>query len=96
MKTVFWGFFLILLNFNLSFNSHVLNLLPDFAGYLLLYRAGEALAEENRRFGQLRPFEMGMAVYTGLLWVGDLLGVTSSGPVSTLLGLAAAVVALPL
>ena len=31
MKTVFWGFFLILLNFNLSFNSHVLNLLPDFA-----------------------------------------------------------------
>ena len=94
MKTVFWGFFLILVNFNLSLNGHVLNLLPDFAGYLLLYRAGEALAEENRRFGQLRPFEMGMAVYTGLLWAGDLLGVTSSGPVSTLLDLAAAVAAL--
>ena len=44
MKKVFWGFFFIYLNFNLTLNGFTLNLLPDFVGYLLLYQAAGTLA----------------------------------------------------
>ena len=76
MKKVFWGFFFVYLNFNLTLNGHALNLLPDFVGYILLFQAAGALAGESGRFRTLRPFAAGMAVYTGILWVGDLLAVT--------------------
>ena len=85
MKTVFWAFFFILVNFNLGLNGHNLNIIPDFVGYILLYQAAGALEEESGRFGQLRPFAVGMAVYTGILWVGDLLAVTG-GWLDTILG----------
>ena len=95
MKRIFWGFFFVFINFNLSFNAHTLNLIPTFVGYILLYQAAGELAGENRRFDQLRPFAIAMAVYTGLLWVGDLLGVTSGGSwLDTILGLAALAVSL--
>lgn len=79
MKKVFWGFFFVYLNFNLTLNGHALNLLPDFVGYILLFQAAGALAGESARFATLRPFAAGMAVYTGILWVGDLLAVAGSG-----------------
>ena len=40
-----WGYFLLLLNFNLTFNNTIsINLLPSFAGALLLLSALEGLA----------------------------------------------------
>lgn len=66
MKKVFWGFFFIYLNFNLTLNGFTLNLLPDFVGYLLLYQAAGTLAGESGRFPKLRPFSVAMAVYTGI------------------------------
>ena len=95
MKKVFWGFFFVFINFNLSVNAHTLNLLPDFVGYILLYQAAGALAEESGRFRKLRPFTLAMAVYTGILWTGDLLGVTGGGSwLDTILSLAALVISL--
>ena len=95
MKAIFWSFFFIFVNFNLALNSHVLNLIPSFVGYLLLYRAAGDLLDENRRFELLRPFAVGMAVYTGILWAGDLLGVTGGGSwMDTILSLAATAVSL--
>ena len=48
MKGIFWGFFLIFINFYVTINGHTLNLLPTFAGYILLYRAaGELLGESG-------------------------------------------------
>lgn len=94
MKKVFWGFFFIYLNFNLTLNGFTLNLLPYFVGYLLLYQAAGTLAGESGRFPKLRPFSVAMAVYTGILWVGELLGVTGENWLGTLLGLAATAVGL--
>ena len=94
MKKVFWGFFFVYLNFNLTLNGHALNLLPDFVGYILLFQAAGALAEESGRFRTLRPFVAGMAVYTGILWVGELLGVTGENWLGILLDTAALVVSL--
>ena len=95
MKKVFWGFFFVFINFNLSVNAHTLNLLPDFVGYILLHQAAGALAEESGRFRKIRPFTLAMAVYTGILWTGDLLGVTGGGSwLDTILSLAALVISL--
>lgn len=94
MSGIFWGFFFVFLNFNLTFNGHVVNLLPTFVGYWILVRSMEALSGESELFGALRPFAVGMTVYTAILWVGDLLAITSSGPVSMLLGLLSTLVSL--
>ena len=50
---------------------------------------------ESLLFAPIRPFAVGMAVYTGILWLGDLLGVTGQGSwLGTLLGLAAMAISL--
>lgn len=95
MKKIFWGFFFVFINFNLTLNGHTVNLLPDFVGYILLHQAAGALAEESGRFRKIRPFTLAMAVYTGILWTGDLLGVTGGGSwLDTILSLAALVISL--
>ena len=70
MKGIFWGFFLIFINFYVTINGHTLNLLPTFAGYILLYRAAGELLGESGRFGKLRPFAVAVAIYTGTLTKG--------------------------
>ena len=94
MSKLFWGFFLIFINFNLTFNEvHALNLLPPFVGYLLLLSGIKELAEESSLFEGARPFILGMTVYTAILWVGNLLGM-GSGWLGSLLELISTVVAL--
>lgn len=95
MSSIFWGFFFIFINFNLTVNQHVLNILPPFVGYLLLMRGTRDMEAESSLFAPVRPFAVGMAVYTGILWLGDLLGVTGQGSwLGVLLGLAATVISL--
>ena len=88
MKKFAIGFLLILLDFNLNFNRFSLNVLPDFVGYWLLMQGMAEMEKENPRFTSPRPFAIGMAIYTALLWVGNLLGV-SGGFVMTVLNLVA-------
>ena len=76
MKKIFWGFFFVYLNFNLTINGFGLNLIPDFVGYILLYQAAGTLAGESGQFRKLQPISVAMAIYTGILWVGELLGIT--------------------
>ncbi len=95
MKKLFWGLFFIFLNFNLSLNQHTLNILPPFVGYYLLYQGSRELEGESSLFQGICPFAVGMGIYTAILWVGDLLGVTSgSSVIGVLLGLLATVVGL--
>lgn len=88
MKQFAIGFLLILLDFDLNFSRFSLNVLPDFVGYWLLLKGMEELKTANPRFEQPRPFAVGMVIYTAILWVGNLLGV-SGGIVVTLLSLIA-------
>lgn len=74
MKKLFWGFFFVFFNFHLSINQYTLQLLPDFVGYLLLSQGAKELETENRYFKNIQPFTVGMAVYTAILWAGELLG----------------------
>lgn len=95
MKKLFWGLFFVFLNFNLSVNQHTLNLLPPFVGYYLLYQGAKELDGESGLFRSVRPFAVGMGVYTAVLWLGDLLGISGgSGMIGALLGLLAILVGL--
>lgn len=98
MKKFFWGSFFVFLNFNLNLNQYSLNVLPGFVGYILLFQGMRELETESRWFQSIRPFAAGMAVYTAILWLGDLLGVGSGGEyqqiLANLLGLVSTVVAL--
>ena len=75
MNKLFWGFFFIFLNFSLTFNGAALQLLPDWLGFILLYLACGELLGESEMFQKPRPFCVGLAIYTGVLWLLDLLGI---------------------
>ena len=82
MAKIFAGFLFVFLNFNLNFNngaSGSLNLLPDFVGFILLYLGTQA-----------KPWLLGLAVYSGIVWVMNLMGRTGSW-LAVVLSLVAAV-----
>ena len=90
MHKLFWGFFFLFLNFSLNFNGAVLQLLPDWVGFLLLYAACSELERESELFEKPRPFCIGLAVYAGVFWLLELLGISANlGLLNWGLGLAA-------
>ena len=76
MRNIFIGFFLIFLDLNLTFDTSVLGLLPDFVGYLFLLRGLKELEARSTRFVQIRPFVIGMVIYSAVIYVLDLLGIS--------------------
>ena len=88
MNKLFWGFFLIYFNFSLTANGSTLQILPAWLGYLMLYLACSELQGESELFQKPRPFCVGFAVYTGILWLLSLLNISANlGIVSWILGL---------
>lgn len=95
MNNLFYGLLLVFLDFNLSFNDHTFELLPDFLGYYLMMRGLEELDNESDYFAKARPFAMGMMIYTAVLYALDVLAVTVYLEfVSWVLGLLATIVSL--
>ena len=93
MAKIFAGVLFVCLNFNLNFNngaSGSLNLLPDFVGFILLYLGTQQLRQETERYHQAKPWLLGLAVYSGIVWVMNLMGRTGSW-LAVVLSLVAAV-----
>lgn len=75
MRKIFIGMLFICLDFNLDIETIRVGLIPDFVGYIILiYGLGE-MALESFRFAKAKPFALGMAIYTGILYFIDLTGV---------------------
>lgn len=75
-----WGYFFLLLNFNLNFNNTVsINLLPSFVGALLLLSAINKLSAERRDLKLLRPLCVLLAVWHLADWVLNLVGLGVGG-----------------
>lgn len=91
MKKFVFGFLLLFLDFNLNFGRMSLNVLPEFVGYYLLLQGANEMKRVSPRFEVSQPFMVGMIIYTAILWVGSLLGV-SLGMVGMVLGLIATAV----
>ncbi|MBQ8390482.1 MAG: hypothetical protein IJX52_05835, partial [Oscillibacter sp.] len=70
LKYIFWGHLLLYFNINLG----SINILPNWAGYLLLLQALPGLSEEEPSAALLRPLGMGLAVWEGIQWVLKIFG----------------------
>ena len=56
-RRLFWGFFFLLLDFNLNFNStFTIPLVPNFVGWIFLWRGVDALAPVRPSLDLLKPF----------------------------------------
>lgn len=85
----------IFLDFNLDLGVNRIGLIPDFIGYIFLINGLNELSYKNVRFSKIRPFAVGMAIYTGVLYAFDLLAVSVNlAGLSLLLGLASTIISL--
>lgn len=55
MTKIFIGFLFAFLDFNLLLNGHVLNLLPDFVGTILMLLGTQELSAESERYSPCAP-----------------------------------------
>jgi hypothetical protein len=95
MKELFVGMLFVFLDVNIGSQNHILDVLPDFVGYLLMQRGLGKLSEEGRYFEKALPVVMGMTVYSVVLYVMDIMATTVHARfVSFCLGLAAMVCSL--
>lgn len=70
-----WAYFFLYFNVNLG----TLNILPDFACYVLLWQAIACLEGEERDLRLLRPLCLLLGVWAGLEWAVALLGWSLEG-----------------
>lgn len=78
MKKIFTGMLFVFLDFMLTLNTSRIELIPDFIGYILIVKGLMELSDESFWFGKVRPYAIGMAIYSGILYVFDLFGMTNS------------------
>ena len=91
MKKMFIGFLLIFLNFNLKFGAnqqYVLNLIPDFIGYLYLVHGIREMENNSNRFAGVKGFTKAMVGFSAILYAFNLFGGSYSySTLNTVLGL---------
>lgn len=74
MTKIFVGFLFALLDFNIHLGSATLGLLPSFVGSILMLLGTQELQAESERYPKLRPWLLGISIYSGIVWVMNLLG----------------------
>ncbi len=94
MRNIFIGFLFVFLDFNLTLGASQIGLIPDFVGYILVFQGLTELEKMSARFIKARPFALGMAVYTGLLYALALFGIGTNDIVSFVLGLVSTLISL--
>lgn len=80
MHKIFNGLLLALLDFDITFGAegtHILGLIPDFVGYILIRLGLDAMVPYSKRFARARPWVTGMVIYTAALYVSDLVGLSA-------------------
>ena len=75
-----WGYFFLYFNINLG----SINLLPEFAAFLLFLSSIKLLASERRDLALLRPLGIFLTVWHLAKWILAILGITLGGVVSIL------------
>lgn len=76
MTNIFVGLIFLFLDLNINFGRITIGLLPDFVGYYLLARGLQTLPEDAD-FSKARTLSLVMAVYTLVLYILNLLGLSS-------------------
>ena len=63
VKKIAWGFFLVLIAINIG----TIDILPDWAGYILMVSALPVLATQEESANLLRPFGIILVVPAGVM-----------------------------
>lgn len=77
MNYIFWGYFFVLINFNITSGNSVIGLFPDFIGYILIYKGNQLLRSYSNRFVKIQPTVILLAILTAITYMLDILGVTA-------------------
>lgn len=94
MSNLFIGLLLVFLDFNLNLGNITIGLIPDFLGYIYMVKGLKELARESMNFRKVEPYASGMIIYTGILYVLDLVGFSALGIISQLLAVISALISL--
>jgi len=78
MKNIFLGFIFIFLDFTLTLGNARIGLIPDFVGYIIMINGLAQMEGESTWFMKVKPYATGMAVYNGILYLLDLIGISVS------------------
>ena len=83
MKLIFIGLIFVLLELNIG-----INVLPDFVGYLLIWKGCGDMAAESKKLASIRPVSLILAGLTGVVFVMTLLKMTDGlGIIGTIIEL---------
>lgn len=95
MDKIFIGFILIFLDFDLNLGNSHIGLIPDFVGYIVMIKGLVEMDRESPVFMEVEPYATGMAVYTAILYLIDVFGVSMSlGLLSYILGITSTIISL--
>lgn len=76
MVRIFWGMAFVLLDIQIKIGERTLGLIPDWLGYWWLFRGFWELEDEWDGFRKWRNPAAGLAVYSGMLYILELLELT--------------------
>jgi len=77
MGNLFWGFVFILLDFNITVNNSVIGLIPDFIGFILIFRGLNELRNFSTKFTKIQPFVSLMIFLKMIAYVMDFFGISA-------------------
>lgn len=76
MNKIFIGMVLLILDFHVTFNSSQIGLIPDFLGYIFILNGLSEMAVFSDRFSKISPYVKGLVVFSVILYVMDLFGIS--------------------
>lgn len=95
MTKIFLGYLFVFFNFNITVDPQVINLLPNWLGYILILLGAAELAHESGCFVQMRPLTIAAAALSAVFWALDAVGLSASvGWLGTLLNLVGLILSL--
>lgn len=90
MKKIFAGLIFILFNVNVTLGGYMIGLLPAFLGYLLVAAGLKEVWQEEGIFENLVPLALEIAVFTGVIYLIQLLPMTRRAGLLAVLNVLAA------
>ena len=78
MSNVFIGLIFLFFDLYITFSFSVIGLLPDFVGCIFIAKGCHTLSSYSPKFSQCENFAKAAAIYSGVCYVLDLLGISRS------------------
>lgn len=83
MKKIVLGLVFVLFNFNITLDTVVINLIPNFIGYFFIMNACDYLAQQtsNDHFLETRKYALLLFVVSLFSFILDLIGLGTTNPI---------------